>query len=207
MWLSRRGGQATLTADRAVKSRRRGEVLRVAILEAAWAELREHAWSGFHMDRVAERAGTGKAALYRRWPNRAALVRDASLWMAASSARAWESTGDLRGDLVRFLDNTARFIDGPFGESVRGLVAEPPGEGPGSLRTGEPLGIVTTILEDARRSGALGAREPERAVLNLGSFLVTAEYLASGRAPDLESVTEIVDCLWLPALRAACSDG
>src|SRR4051794_4678075 len=157
------------------------------------------------MDRVAERAGTGKAALYRRWPNRAALVRDASLWMAAASAETWESTGDLRGDLVRVLDNSARFIDGPFGESVRGLMAEPSGEGSG-LRTGEPSAIVTTIVEDARSSGALGMREPERAVLNLGTFLVTAEYVSTGHAPDLEAISEIVDRIWLPALLAACSD-
>lgn len=192
------------------KSRRRGEVLREAILDAAWEELGEHAWSGFRIDRVAERAGTGKAVIYRRWPNKAALVRAASLRVAAGSGSAWTSAGDLRQDLIDFLDGAARFIDGPFGEALRGLTAEP--ELPADSKSPQPHGlavpapgIVTSIVEQARISGALGRAEPSPLVLNVGALLVNQQYLSTGSAPTHELVIEIVDTVWLPALRAACS--
>ena len=56
--------------------RRRGEVLREAVFEAALAEIAERGVRGASMDRIAKRAGTGKAALYRRWPNVRALALD-----------------------------------------------------------------------------------------------------------------------------------
>jgi AcrR family transcriptional regulator len=54
-------------------ARRRGAELERAILRAALDELAEAGYAGLTMDRVARRAGTNKNAIYRRWPNRAAL--------------------------------------------------------------------------------------------------------------------------------------
>ena len=45
-----------------------------AIIAAFFAELGSSGYEGLTMDRVAERAGVGKAALYRRWPSK---TRDA----------------------------------------------------------------------------------------------------------------------------------
>ena len=56
--------------------RRRGEVLREAVVDAALVEIAERGVRGASMDRIAKRAGTGKAALYRRWPNVRALALD-----------------------------------------------------------------------------------------------------------------------------------
>lgn len=196
--------------SRVVKSRRRGEVLRDAVLDAAWEELRERGWAGFRIDGVAQRAGTGKAAIYRRWPNRAALAQDAAHHQAADAAPERASSGDLRQDLVNFLEDAGRYLEGPFGEAARGIFAELDpadrvGRGAGEL-TGPPVGIVADIVTRARGKGVLGAETPGNAVLNVGVVLVTYEYLASGRAPTQALVAEIVDTVWLPALRAACAD-
>jgi AcrR family transcriptional regulator len=57
--------------------RRRGPVLERAILEAALDQLSTVGWNGLTMEGVAAGAQTGKAAVYRRWPSKDALVADA----------------------------------------------------------------------------------------------------------------------------------
>lgn len=54
--------------------RRRGAALEDALLEAAWAELEEHGYAGLTMEGVAQRAGTSRPVLSRRWANRAELA-------------------------------------------------------------------------------------------------------------------------------------
>jgi len=54
--------------------RRRGQVLEDALIEAAWAEVKEHGWLDFSMSRTAERAGASKKSLYARWPDKSSLI-------------------------------------------------------------------------------------------------------------------------------------
>ena len=65
-----------------------------AVLEVYW----EKGWSGFTLDAVARRASVGRAALYRRWESKGALVVDA---LDARSPLANPiDLGNLRADLV-----------------------------------------------------------------------------------------------------------
>jgi len=57
--------------------RRRGEALRRAILDAVIEQLGTVGYARLSTNTVAAAAGTGKAALYRRWRNKEELVRDA----------------------------------------------------------------------------------------------------------------------------------
>lgn len=61
----------------AATTRRRGEHLRQAIFDAVFEQLRTVGFGAMTMESVAQAAGTGKAALYRRWSNKADLVTDA----------------------------------------------------------------------------------------------------------------------------------
>jgi AcrR family transcriptional regulator len=54
--------------------RRRGEDLERAILTAAWDQLVERGYGNFTIDAVADAAGTSRSVLYRRWPDRDALI-------------------------------------------------------------------------------------------------------------------------------------
>src|ERR671937_754114 len=58
----------------ALRTRRRGAALEAAILDATWTELAAVGYERLSMEGVAARAGTSKAVLYRRWPNRADLL-------------------------------------------------------------------------------------------------------------------------------------
>jgi len=50
------------------------------ILNAALAALAEHGYQATKMNDVAARAGVGKAAIYRRWSSKAALITDALVY-------------------------------------------------------------------------------------------------------------------------------
>lgn len=83
--------------------RRRGEVLENALLDAAWAELTERGYDDLTMDAVATRAGTSRAVLYRRWPNKQDLVVAMLAHHVKTDVVAAPDTGSLRGDVVALL--------------------------------------------------------------------------------------------------------
>ena len=94
-----------------------------AILRATVDILCEHGFGAFTVDAVAAHAGVGKATIYRRWPNREALVLDA----AATLVRKPElpDTGTLRGDLVAlFTDVFMGGSDDRKGNLMAGVMAE-----------------------------------------------------------------------------------
>ncbi len=101
--LQRHAGQL----ERVAGDRRQGQPPRAGhtdavALRAAWEEVSEVGYAQLTMEGVAARAGTSKPVLYRRWPNRAALVLaamrrqvvpissdipDTGIWFRAASHR------------------------------------------------------------------------------------------------------------------------
>ncbi len=82
---------------------------REAVLGAARDVLLEEGWEKVTVARVAERSGYGRATLYRHWPDRLDLLRDA----IAEQTRLTHSIpeGDVRIDLVAELDAFRRALD------------------------------------------------------------------------------------------------
>lgn len=74
--------------------------LNAAILEAALAGLGELGYDRMSMDDIASRARVGKAAIYRRWPSKAAVVAEAiAHWRRRLGSVDAPNTGSLRGDI------------------------------------------------------------------------------------------------------------
>lgn len=115
--------QVKAAADYRKGPRRRGEQLERDIYDAVLAELAEVGYGELTMDRIAERAHTGKASLYRRWPNRAELVLAAAMERVAAE-RTVPDTGDVREDLLTALRDTAAVLSGPVGAAARALLDE-----------------------------------------------------------------------------------
>lgn len=67
-------------------------------LDAAIEMFAETGWKGFNLDGVARRARVGKAALYRRWPTKEALIIAALEHVVLPDLDF--DTGSLRGDLT-----------------------------------------------------------------------------------------------------------
>ncbi|MFI7106775.1 TetR/AcrR family transcriptional regulator [Nonomuraea sp. NPDC050227] len=74
------------------------DAIRTAFLE----ELAEVGYGRLSLEAVARRAGSGKAAIYRRWPSKEAVTIDliAQVSIAATDT---PDTGTLRGDVLAFL--------------------------------------------------------------------------------------------------------
>ena len=89
----------------AALGRKRDESADTRIIEAAIEVLGEECFDAMTVDMVAARAKAGKATVYRRWASKEELVRDALIWMSASSVELDKlpDTGSLRGDLLAVL--------------------------------------------------------------------------------------------------------
>lgn len=193
-------------AERTGATRRRGATLEQAILRAAADELLESGYAGLTMDRVARRAGTNKNAIYRRWPNRAALGVAAYRQLAVADLKP-PDTGELRGDALELLRRANCHWTSPLGEVLRGLLSA----------VGEEPELLAQLQEQAGAAGTAGwlavldravargqappeARHPRVATVALA--LLRNEIITRGvsSAPD-DVLVEIVDEVYLPLLR------
>lgn len=86
----------------ATLGRKRDQSLDTRILEATICILADVGFDSMTMDMVAAQAKAGKATLYRRWPSKVELVRDAMICMSKGSVdlETLPDTGHLREDLL-----------------------------------------------------------------------------------------------------------
>jgi AcrR family transcriptional regulator len=119
--------QATVDAPR--RGRPRSETARKAILRAASDLLLERGLSAISMDAVAERAGTGKATIYRWWPSKELLALDALFSEWESTRPATRDTGGLSGDLLALMLPWARQLAAkPYGRLIAAFVTKAQGD-------------------------------------------------------------------------------
>ncbi|MFG3706097.1 TetR/AcrR family transcriptional regulator [Micromonospora sp. NPDC047670] len=190
-----------------MSTRRRGEELERAILHAAAEELRESGYAGMTMDRVAARAGTNKNAIYRRWPQRAALGI-AAYQHLSDAAMPNPDTGTLRGDALELLRRANETWSSPHGAILRGLLAAAADDPELLTLMRERSGADAmdrawlAMLERAVARGEAPAAAAHRRVATTPMMLLRAEYAMRGipTVPD-EVLVEIVDEVFLPLVR------
>ena len=94
-----------------------------AVLSATVELLAETGYPGLLVSAIAERAGTSKPAIYRRWPSKAHLVHEAVF--PISDATALPDTGSLAGDVREMVSRTAAVLTTPAARAaLPGLVGE-----------------------------------------------------------------------------------
>jgi len=103
-------------------ARRRGEQLETAIHDAVLTLLAEGGPSAVTMESVAATARTSKPVLYRRWPDRRALLRHTLLGSALAAIPS-EDTGSYRGDMLAVLHGWAALFRGPQAGAVAASIA------------------------------------------------------------------------------------
>ncbi len=104
--------------------RPRSEVAHRAILDAAREELIEVGYTRLRLEKVASRAGVGKATIYRRWPSKEALCQELLAELAAPHIAIAE-TGDTRDELLAAVTNAMQAVtETPFGPVIRALLSQ-----------------------------------------------------------------------------------
>jgi AcrR family transcriptional regulator len=94
-----------------------------AIKQAALDLLVEEGFARMSMEGVANRAGVGKAAIYRRWDSKTALVVDA-IHDVVSPHLDWPSTTDIRADLEVIFRQSLAKMRGTEGGLMAAVVGE-----------------------------------------------------------------------------------
>lgn len=120
----RRTTKKAAAKRRAPRELVRGEAIVQRVLEATLAELSRAGYKALRMEDVAVSAGVNKTTVYRRWPEKALLVREA-LYTLASETIAVPNTGSLRTDMLALGKRMVGLCISSRGQSVfRMLLAE-----------------------------------------------------------------------------------
>lgn len=184
-------------------TRRRGEALRGAIFDAVLDQLGEVGYARLSMEGVASAAGTGKAALYRRWAGKEELVRDTLRALLPSPPE--NSTGtDLREGLIAQLAYFDAALFDSKGAAFQAVAAE----------SGTEIIVLREIFHDRvtgpcqdriselveRHLGRRARSAPEAPLCAVGpAMLVYRCVNGHDRSTDQE-VASIVDEVLLPLI-------
>ena len=186
--------------------RRRGEVLEKALLDAAWAELTERGYDDLTVDAVAVRAGTSRAVLYRRWPNKQDLVLAALTQHVKAEFVAAPDTGSLRGDVVELLKlaNKIRVrlavllftrLGGFYREANTNLAEL------GAYVQGGRDAVLDEVIERALARGEIQPGQVSRRVARVPVDLFRYELMMTLQPVADQVIEEIVDDVFLPLVR------
>lgn len=192
-----------------LKSRRRGAALEEAILSAAAEQLQESGYARFTIEAVAERAGTSRPVLYRRWPTRADLLLATIRWFGERTRPSTPDTGNLRDDmltLLRFTNSVRLSAMAVIGAQV-GSFYEDTGVTPAELRRhliGDRPQVLDEVLARAASRGEAPADLPRR-IRELPFDLLRGEAMLTMKPLSDESIVEIVDDVFLPLIRLRLS--
>jgi AcrR family transcriptional regulator len=187
--------------------RRRGAELEDALLVAAWEELFDSGYAGLTFDGVAQRAGTSRPVIYRRWPNKPDLVRAAVQHELVRDRGTTPDTGSIRGDLLAALrdanERRAGFTAlltyhlGPYFQET--------GTSPAELRQVllEDMPSRTDLILD--RAVSRGEIDPDRLTARVRTLpfdLYRHEALMTLKPVPDEVIEAILDEVVLPLIRA-----
>ncbi|MDP1803847.1 MAG: TetR/AcrR family transcriptional regulator [Acidimicrobiales bacterium] len=175
------------------------------VLAAALDILRGEGWDALTQTRVAERAGVGRATVYRHWPNVSDLLFD-----ALSEAELTDHTiptGDLQHDLIDELFAFSRSMGtGQTGRIMTALIDRAEWDDDlAAIRrrlASNGTSVLQRILRTARNRGDLPATGDDQLLITQLVGPLTFRRFFTGRPITKRFVTDVVD----QVLRAARAD-
>ncbi|TDC07212.1 TetR/AcrR family transcriptional regulator [Nonomuraea longispora] len=185
-------------------SRRRGAELEDAILDAAREELAELGYAKSTMSGIANRAGTSKPVLYRRWSSLPELVLD-TLGSRFANVPV-PDTGDLRDDVLTLLRQAQANLADTRRDTVSGLIADTVHDARLTQRlrdliAGSTLSdAMATVLERAAERGQIPPGRRPRRVITLPISLLRDDFVVFGIRPSDADLAAVTDEVFLPLL-------
>ncbi len=188
--------------------RRRGADLERAILDAAWSELSARGYSGLTMEAVAERAGTSRPVLARRWDGKAPLAVAAIRQEIAKYPMNVPDRGDLRSELLEFLERASKRAIGIAAVFTlfSGEYFTEAASAPNDLRAALIQGngsALSIILDRAVQRGDIAREKLVSPVDNLLGALFREHVVMNFSAPPPDLRMAWVDRVFLPLVRGA----
>lgn len=191
------------------RTRRHGEALDDAILDAAWRALTESGYGALTFKDVAARARTSPTVLYRRWPTRQALAQAALDRQRTGRRTAIPDTGSLRTDLIAHLiEATAARADLAALVVSLQLAAHAADDGVSldAMRdaiTGK-VGVLamSSMYLKAQQRGEINLVNVPQRVLDLPVEAIAGRMLITFQPPTPDDITTFIDDVFWPLLRA-----
>jgi AcrR family transcriptional regulator len=185
--------------------------LEKSLLEAAWEVLSCTGLAGFTMEAVATKAGTSRPVLYRRWSSVHELAMDAIQHRAAENPVAIPDTGNLRDDLVQFLDQVCKQREEILVLFSMGT-AQGIGEGNWTLgeffeRLASGRNRIREILDRAILRGEIDGSRLTPRITSLPFLLVRYEVITTLKPVLRATLEEIIDDIFLPLVHSASRSG
>jgi AcrR family transcriptional regulator len=203
-------GTMTETASR-LRQRTDGRLDRTrdpAILNAALAELTENGYDATNMNDIAARAGVGKAAIYRRWSSKAALLTDTLVyWRPDLLTNDAPDTGSLTGDLDALVERSGRNENELITNDLVLRVALEATRDPELASALDDLmlfrdkRVFSTILAHAAARGEISADREWSLVADVVLALGLLQ-VVRGQTVNAGFVRQVIDTLILPAVQA-----
>ena len=177
-----------------------------AILNAALAALTENGYDATNMDDIAARAGVGKAAIYRRWSSKAALITDVLVyWRPDLRTDDAPDTGSLAGDIEALIERAVAYDNGLITNDLVLRVALEAIHDPQLATALDDLMLlrggrqISTILARAAARGEIAANRDWSLVADVLTAMSLLRVL-NGRTVDANFLRQVTDALVLPAL-------
>lgn len=185
-------------------SRRRGAALEDAILDAAWDELIEQGYGKMTLESVAQRAGTSRPVLHRRWPSRTKLATAALTRHLTLNPIVVPDLGSVRAELgllLRGLSSRARpdlirlvfDMTGDLADEKSNL-AEVRAEFASDR-------LIRAILDRGIKRGEVDPDRLTPRVVALPTDLARHEMLMTLRPLSDDAIREIVDEIFMPLVQ------
>lgn len=197
-------------AEPPLRQRTRGRLDRSrdpAILDAALAVVSENGYDAANMNDIAARAGVGKAAIYRRWSSKAALVTDALIyWRPDLLTQDAPDTGSLASDLDALIERVGHNDDDAVPNDLVLRVALQAAHDPDLAAAVDDLvlvkgrGLVAKILAHAVARGEISADRDWSMVADVVLAMGLLQVIR-GQSADAGFVRQVIDALVLPAVQ------
>lgn len=176
-----------------------------AILRAALDGLADLGYDRLSMDEIAARAHTGKGALYRRWPSKAAVVVAAlTAWREQSAPLSAPDTGSLKGDLEAIIASIPDFDDAARQQMAVLVGLAGAASRDAELRTAladtlldRPRRLMRDVLDRAALRGEIAADCQLELVPDIVIGLNVLRIML-GEAPDREHVSRVLNTIIYP---------
>ncbi len=189
--------------------RRRGAVLEEAILDATWSELQERGYATLTLESVAERAGTSRPVISRRWPSRAALATSALARHVARNPISVPDLGSVRDELRLLLTQLSKRAKPELIRVVFDMQAELAHQQVSladmkrQILEGSTEGnTLRPILDRAITRGEIDAARLTPRIASLPGDLARHEMLLTLAPLSDQAIREIVDDIFMPLVVA-----
>lgn len=178
-----------------------------AILDAALAALAEHGYDAANMNDIAAQAGVGKAAIYRRWSSKAALMTDALVyWRPDLLKDDAPDTGSLAGDLDAVVKRAKRNDNALITNDLVLRVALAAAHDPelatalNDLIPFKGRRVLSAVLARAADRGEISATRDWSLVADVLTAMGLLRVI-SGQSVDAKFIRQVIDTLILPAVQ------